>query len=220
MDYFIPQANVNTPLKYKPRMAVTDDGQEKYPSGLFSLGIMGAFPEMGKKLQRASEPVIDSFKDGELLAWLSQFGIGNSFLKKAVEVEEYPYYQLVDIKEILKEHVKSGLVLDFRDLEAYEYKEDYEPYGGVAFFVTDAKKNLKVEWLVTPMTTKKTLPQEKNQAFRRAEAMLISSLYFSVIAGKHLAEIHMTYNLLEVAAHNAFDVKLNQHGLGGGEEFK
>lgn len=51
--------------------------------------------------------------------------------------------------------------------------------------------------------------KEMNQAYRQAESMITASLYFSVIAGKHLAQIHMTYNLLEVTAHNSFDVFLN-----------
>jgi len=36
---------------------------------------------------------------------------------------------------------------------------------------------------------------------------VLASLYYQVISGKHLAEIHMTYNLVEVAMHNAFDVQ-------------
>jgi len=37
--------------------------------------------------------------------------------------------------------------------------------------------------------------------------MILASMYFQVISGKHLAEIHMTYNLLEVVFHNAFDAQ-------------
>ena len=216
MDYFIPQANVNAPLDNKLRLAINDGGQDKYPSGLFQLGVMEDFPAMGKSLQRAPKPAVDAYKKGELLAWLVQYGIGNSFLKRAVQTDSYPFYQLIEETN----GKEPGMVLDFRELESYEYKKDYEPYGGVAFFtVNKASKTLQVEWLVAPRGTTKILHKEKNGTYRRAESMIMSTLYFSVIAGKHLAEIHMTYNLLEVAAHNSFDVKLNEHGDGGSDSF-
>ena len=43
--------------------------------------------------------------------------------------------------------------------------------------------------------------------FRFAESLVIASMYFTIISGKHLAEIHMTFNLLEVTLHNAFDAQ-------------
>ena len=222
LDYFIPQAKATAPLANKPRLTITDDGQDKYPSGLFHIGLMKDFPDVGKSLQRCPEPAIDAFKEGpHLIAWLSQYGIGNVFLKKAVQTKVYPFYELVEIDELgastppRPTTCDDGLVLDFRDLEEYEYKEDYEPYGGIAFCTVDESKNLKLAWLVTPRSTRQILPQEKTQAFRRAESMIVSSLYFSVIAGKHLSNIHMTYNLLEVAAHNSFDVKLNENRASG-----
>ena len=200
-------------------MGVQDDGQDKYPSGLFHLGLLEGFPEIGKSLQRCPQPAIDAYREGQLLAWLCQYGIGNSFLKKSVETSTYPFFKLVDPSEDCAGET-TGLVLDFRELEGYDYKEDYEPYGGVAFLtINSAAKKLELSWVVTPRTEVKILLKEKNQAFRRAESMLLSSLYFSVIAGKHLAEIHMTYNLLEVAAHNSFDVALNKYGPSGSESF-
>lgn len=217
MDYFIPQADVDAPLVNKPRIPAKDDGQDQYPSILFNTGLMEQFPAMGKTLQRCPKPAVTAYKEGKLLPWLCQYGIGNTFLKKAVETEQYPFFELVGIEEETNGK-ETGLVVDFRDLEDYEYKEDYEPYGGVAFFGFD-DKNLCLRWLITPRTQRKVEVNEKTHAFRRAESMIISSLYFSVIAGKHLAEIHMSYNLLEVAAHNSFDVALNEYGPRGDESF-
>jgi len=212
LDYFIPQADVNKSIKNKPRLAVTSDGEDAYPSGLFNIGLMKEFPEMGKHLQRCPQPAIDAFKSGEILAWLCQYGIGNTFLKAAVEKTEYPFYEEVDVNATNCTE-PTGFVLDFRYLESYEYKEDYEPYGGIAYFTVNKKDGtLKTTWLVTPREKSVVLPTSEgvqNQAYRRAEAMIYATLHFAVIAGKHLAHIHMTYNLLEVTAHNSFDVKLN-----------
>jgi hypothetical protein len=223
LDYFIPQADVNKSIKNKPRLSITSDGQNSYPSGLFNIGLMKEFPELGKNLQRCPEPAIDAFRDGEILAWLCQYSIGNPFLKAAEETNEYPFYKLVDDdivndaktdsdkSKAMVEQEKSGFVLDFRYMEGYDYKKDYEPYGGVAFFKINKKENvLKTAWLITPREKTQIIPKEKNQAYRRAEVMINATLHFAVIAGKHLAHIHMTYNLLEVTAHNSFDVKLNQ----------
>ena len=98
MDLIIPQANINTPIKNKPRLAVTDDGQEHYPSALFSMsdwmpfGIgLKDFPAMGRHLQKCPENMIDAYKQGEILSFLCQYGIGNVFLKKAVETDTYPF---------------------------------------------------------------------------------------------------------------------------------
>ena len=85
-----------------------------------------------------------------------------------------------------------GFVLDFRKLEAFENKDDYEPYGGVAYFELGQNKCLKLKWVIAPRAMVKILVDKKSGLFRRAEAMILSSLYFSVVAGKHLAEIHMT----------------------------
>jgi len=180
LDYFIPQADVDAPLETKPRMSITDDGQDKYPSGLFNLGLMKDFPEMGKNLQQCPQPAIDAFREGQLLAWLCQYGIGNAFLKKGVETSEYPFFKLVDPKDDASGCEQSGLVLDFRDLEAYQYKEDYEPYGGVAFFSVNCSctvKEMKLSWVVTPRTKSKIMVKEKNQAFRRPESMILASLF-------------------------------------------
>ena len=196
LDRFFPQANVDTPLEYKVRLGVTEDGQERYPSNLFSLPILN-FPAMGKTLQYAPQPAVDSFKDGQYLAYLAQYGIGNTFLKRAKETTTYPFFELVtsDSNHHGKhghENDTPGLVIDFRHLEEYEEKEDYEPYGGIAYFVVNKNKNLELKWVVAPRTEYKTAVQKKAAVFRRAEAMIVSSLYFSVVAGKHLAEIHMT----------------------------
>ena len=91
LDRFLPQANIETPLKYKVRLGVAEDGQKWYPSDVFSFPIF-QFPTMGKKLQYAPQPAVDSFKEGQYLAYLCQFGIGNTFLKRATETASYPFF--------------------------------------------------------------------------------------------------------------------------------
>ena len=46
-----------------------------------------------------------------------------------------------------------------------------------------------------------------NGAFRHAEDIILASLYYYVVSGKHLVEIHMGLNLVEIALFNAFDAK-------------
>ena len=144
------------------------------------------FPVMGKNLQKSPQPAVESFKEGQILAYLCQYGIGNTFLQCAVETDSYPFFELAEA-----DGESVGFVVDFRHLEAYEVKADYEPYGGVAFFDL-ANKSLRLKWLITPRTQFKTALDKKGGTFRRAEAMILSTLYFAVVAGKHLAEIHMT----------------------------
>jgi hypothetical protein len=161
--------------------------------------------------------MVDAFKAGKLLPYLCQYGIGTSFLLMAKETAAYPYFELTAeetdeepfyILHPLSGDEKTGLVLDFRGLEPYEPKPDYEPYGGIAFFTFD-ESELKLEWVVAPRTTMKITPNPVSGTFRRAESMIVSSIYFQTVVGKHLVEIHMTFNLLEVALHNAFDYDQN-----------
>jgi hypothetical protein len=50
------------------------------------------------------------------------------------------------------------------------------------------------------------VPVDPNSAtFRHAEDLVLASIYFYVVSGKHLVEIHMGLNLVEVALFNAFD---------------
>jgi hypothetical protein len=124
-DYFIPQADVNKSIKNKPRLSIASNGQTSYPSGLSNIGLLEGFPEMGKNLQRCPQPAFDAFRDGETLAWLCQYNIGNPFLKTADETSEYPFFRLVNVgtandvnldpdKSRGVEEKKSGFVLDFR----------------------------------------------------------------------------------------------------------
>lgn len=158
----------------------------------------------------------DAFKEGRLLSFLCQYGIGACFLQMAEEIDTYPYFKLTvtetdDANPNYNDldPATTGLVLDFRDLEFYETKPDYEPYGGIAFFKID-DRGLNLEWVVTPKTQIKTMTNPMSGTFRRAESMIVSSIYFKTVVGKHLVEIHMTFNLLEVALHNAFDYDLNK----------
>jgi hypothetical protein len=206
LDLIFPQTIVSTPLHAKERLKVWETGHRYYPSSLFSSAPQ--FPVMGRTLQDAPAPMVDAYKQGDILPYLCQYGLGNRYLKRAIPKDEYPYFD----SESPAGKAGVFMVLDFRYLEHYENKEDYEPYGGVAFFriesTSDGNK-LKLVWVIEPRTIIKTRASLNNGTYRRVESMIVASLYFAVIAGKHLAELHMSYNLLEVALHNAFDYGLN-----------
>jgi hypothetical protein len=185
LDHFTPQANVNIPLKDKPRMRVWSDGSDIYPK-IYTRKIFGfSLPIPNFKI--TPPPAIEAYKKGQLLAYLAESGIANPFLKKAPDRPGY-------------------LMMDFRHLENYETKPDYESYGGVAYFrVNSEKKCLELTSVIGPKDNKEILPNPMDASYRHAESMVTASMYFMVISGKHLAHIHMTYNLLEVVLHNAFD---------------
>ena len=99
-------------------------------------------------------------------------------------------------------------MIDLRYLEQYETKADYLPYGGVALFqINEQKAQLELTALIAPQSDTVISANPKNPNFRQAEQQLLASLYYAVISGKHLAEIHMSYNLVEVSMHNAFDAQ-------------
>jgi hypothetical protein len=187
LDHFSPQANVNIPLKDKVRMNIWSDGSDIYPK-IYTKTLFG-YSLPVPKFKITPPPVIDAYKKGQLFAYLAEFGIANPFLKKAAD--------------------KPGhLVIDFRFLEKYETKADYESYGGKAYFkVNSEKKRLELTSVIAPHTDEEILPNPMDATFRRAESMVLASMYYQVISGKHLADIHMTYNLMEVVLHNAFDAQ-------------
>ncbi len=187
MDHFFPQADLTVPLSKKPRMKVWSDGKDIYPR-IYTRKLFGLSLPI-PKFKITPPPVIDAYKEGQLLAYLAEYGIANPFLKKAPDREGY-------------------LMMDFRFLEKYVEKPDYEPYGGVAYFkVNSEKKRLELTSIIEPRTNIELKPNVMDASFRRAESMITASMYFQVISGKHLADIHMTYNLLEVVFHNAFDAQ-------------
>ena len=100
------------------------------------------------------------------------------------------------------------MTLDLRFLEVYETRPDYERYGGQAFFHIDvAAKCLVLDSVIGPESRIELVADPHDASFRRAEAMIIASLYYYTISTKHLVEIHMIHNLVEVAMHNAFDAQ-------------
>ncbi|EDM68442.1 hypothetical protein PE36_03421 [Moritella sp. PE36] len=189
LDHYLPQANVKIPLTNKKRMAIWSDGSEYWP-GLFTKKIFGLHLPDGGKMDTAPEPVIAAFKEGQLLGYLAESGVASPFLKPAPEMGE------------------GILTIDFSFLENYETKSDYESYGGAAYFkVNSTKQRLELISVVAPHTTDVLPVDPRSPSFRRAESLVLASMYYQVISGKHLAEIHMTYNLVEVAMHDAFEAQ-------------
>ncbi len=190
LDHFFPQAKVEIPLKNKPRLPIWSDGEEFWPN-LFTKNIFGlTIPEYGGHMEKTPEPVIQAYKEGQLLAYLTEFGVANTFAKACPE--KGPGY----------------LVSDFTFLERYETKEDYESYGGKAYFkVNGETERLELISVVAPNTDQEIPTDPNDGTFRYAESLILASMYYQVISGKHLAEIHMTYNLVEVAMHNSFDAQ-------------
>lgn len=188
MDHFFPQANLNIPLKDKPRMNIWSNGADIYPQ-IFLKKIFG-YTIPGRSLEATPEPAIKAFKKGQLLAYLAESGVANTFVRP------------------LPERGEGALVMDFRFLEKYETKADYEPYGGMAYLrVNSDSEQLELVAVVAPHASEEIAADPMDPAFRHAESLVLASLYYQVISGKHLAEIHMTYNLVEVALHNAFDAQ-------------
>jgi len=189
LDHYLPQANVKIPLASKKRMAIWSDGSEYWPS-LFQKKIFGLHLPDGGLMDKTPEPAIAAFKEGQLLAYLAESGVASPFLKPAPEMGE------------------GMLMIDFRFLENYETKPDYESYGGAAYFkVNSVKQRLELISVVAPHMSEMLPADPRSPSFRRAESLVLASMYYQVISGKHLAEIHMTYNLVEVAMHDAFDAQ-------------
>jgi hypothetical protein len=183
-DHNFPQANSTLALVDKPRLEIWSSGANYWPGifrkKLFGLTLPNPEPEV------APPAAIAAYKAGQELAYLCESGVGATMLARGEKPGE--------------------LVLDLRFLDIYETKPDYEPYGGQAFFYIDAKaERLVLRSVIAQRTTREIAANPDDATFRRAEAMIIASLYYYVVSGKHLAEIHMTYNLLEVAMYNAFD---------------
>ncbi|MCX7553692.1 hypothetical protein OS175_07360 [Marinicella sp. S1101] len=186
LDHVIPQSNVNTPLADKQRMAIWSDGRDFWPK-FFSRKLFGyTLPDRGH-FETTPEPVIKAFKEGQLLAYLVESGVGSPFLTA---------------------REGGGLEVDFSYLEHFETKADFEAYGGGAHFaINNDLKKLQLTAVVAPSSGKVISANPHDPEFRAVEAQVLASLYYEVISGKHLAEIHMTYNLVEVTMHNAFDVQ-------------
>lgn len=188
LDHVFPQADSNVPLSIKPRMNIWSNGSDIYPR-IYTKKIFGYSLPI-QHFKKTPEPALEAFKKGQLLAYLGEFGIANPFLKPAPNKE------------------KGTLVMDFRFLEKYETKPDYESYGGMAYFkVNSQEKKLELISVVAPNTTQELIVNTMDPTYRRAESMVLASMYYQVISGKHLAGIHMIYNLVEAVLHNAFDAQ-------------
>jgi hypothetical protein len=185
-DHNFPQANSQLALADKPRLEIWSSGSNYWP-GIYRKKLFGM--ELPQREPEVAPPAaIAAYKAGQELAYLCESGVGTTMLARGRSEGE--------------------LMLDLRFLEIYETKPDYEPYGGQAFFAIDSKaKCLVLRSVIGPRTNIEITANPDDATFRRAEAMIIASLYYYVVSGKHLAEIHMTYNLVEVAMYNAFDVQ-------------
>lgn len=186
LDHVFPQSNTKTANTQKPRLAIWSDGQDVFPA-IYRKKILG-LSVPGQRLDPTPETAIEAYKEGQLLAFLAESGVANPFLKKG--------------------KTPGMLIMDFRFLEQYETKPDFEPYGGVAHLkINDDKQRIELLSICPPKSKDSILVNPDDASFRHAERQFIASMYFYVISGKHLAEIHMTYNLVEAAMHNAFDAQ-------------
>jgi hypothetical protein len=186
LDNYLPQTDISVPLKDKRRLKPWEDGSQYWPAFYDSTHLGFSIPGMGPAQTPAA--VISAFKEGQLLAHLAESGYASALLEKA------------------KGEVEGTLVIDLRDLEASETKPDYEGYGGLAYFKPCAEtQRLKLISVVAPRTTTRVFVDPRDPVFRKVERLVGASMHFRIVVQKHLGEIHMNYNLLEVALHNAFD---------------
>jgi hypothetical protein len=185
-DHNFPQADSQRALADKPRLEIWSSGANYWP-GIYRKKIFGlTLPDPEPPV--APPAAIEAYKAGQQLAYLCESGVGSTMLARGQREGE--------------------LVLDLRFLDSYETKPDYESYGGQAIFYIDAKaERLVLRSVIAPHTTLEIAANPDDATFRRAEAMVVASLYYYVVSGKHLSEIHMTYNLVEVAMYNAFDAQ-------------
>ena len=195
VNRFFPFADTRVPLSNKPRLNVWSDGTEYWPWWLLQriyLPRLGYFSieagVRGPGFQKTPALAVEHFQRGQLLAYLVEFGIGNAFLKRG-------RFQDQDVLE-----------LDLSFLESYPTKTDYEPYGGNAYYVIDEEqRRLKLIGIRVPRSNTFVEANPYDATFLRGQAMISASLYFYVVSGKHLVEIHMGLNLVEIAMLNGFD---------------
>ena len=194
---WFPFAKIDTPISQKPRMEVWSDGSHYWPGWLerkIWLPGLGRFEIQsgvrGPGFQPTPELAVDAYKEGQLLAYLVEYGIAGSFI------------------EAEKRGKKTVFKLDFSFLEKYETKPDYESYGGKAYLeINDDRQCFEVISVCGPGSDVEIPVSPDDSSFRHAEDQILASLYFYVVSGKHLVEIHMGLNLVEIALFNAFDAK-------------
>tara|TARA_R110002049_G_scaffold46487_1_gene135214 strand:- start:178151 stop:179632 length:1482 start_codon:yes stop_codon:yes gene_type:complete len=192
-----PIANIDVPLRLKPRMEPWSDGSNYWPKQFLKriyLPTLGWFSiesgVRGPGFQRTPPTAIDAYSRGQLLAFLVEYGIAGTFIQPVVR------------------DGKQAFVMDLTFFEKYETKSDYEPYGGKAYFeIDDANRCLELTAVQAPQSDVELAVDPSDARFRHAEDMILATVYFHVVSGKHLVEIHMGLNLVEIALFNSFDAK-------------
>lgn len=192
-----PIANLDVPLSQKPRMEPWSDGSHYWPKQFLKriyLPRLGWFSiesgVRGPGFQPTPNTAIDAYHRGQLLAYLVEYGIAGTFV------------------EPVTRNGKAALMMELRFFEKYETKPDYESYGGAAFFeIDDASRCLKLTHVRAPHSDVEIAVDPADAVFRHVENMVLATVYFYVVSGKHLVEIHMGLNLIEIALFNSFDAK-------------
>ncbi|QDV81761.1 DUF3488 domain-containing protein [Planctomycetes bacterium TBK1r] len=192
-----PIANIDVPLRLKPRMQPWTDGHDHWPNQFLQrvyLPRLGWFSiesgVRGPGFQPTPQTAIEAYKNGQLLAFLVEYGIAGTFIQP------------------INRDGRQAFVMDLSRLEKYATKSDYESYGGMAYFVIDdAERCMNLTHVVAPHSDVELAVDPTDARFRHAEDMILASVYFYVVSGKHLVEIHMGLNLVEVALFNSFDAK-------------
>lgn len=192
-----PIANIDVPLRLKPRMLPWSDGSNYWPKQFLKriyLPTLGWFSiesgVRGPGFQSTPPTALDAYSRGQLLAFLVEYGIAGTFIQP------------------ITRNGKQSFVMDLSFFEKYETKADYESYGGVAYLeIDDAKRCLKLTHIQAPNSDIELAVDPTDTRFRHAEDMILATVYFYVVSGKHLVEIHMGLNLVEVALFNSFDAK-------------
>lgn len=192
-----PIANIDVPLRLKPRMEPWSDGSNYWPKQFLKriyLPTLGWFSiesgVQGPGFQPTPPTAIDAYSRGQLLAFLVEYGIAGAFIEPVVR------------------DGKQAFVMDLTFFEKYETKADYEPYGGKAYFeIDDDNRCLTLTHVQPPKSDIELAVDPTDARFRHAEDMILATVYFYVVSGKHLVEIHMGLNLIEVALFNSFDAK-------------
>ena len=197
VNQYFPFADISVPIRQKPRMEPWSDGSQYWPKWLIKrvyVPRLGWFSiesgVRGPGIQSTPDKAVEAYGDGQLLAYLVEYGIAGAFIKP------------------VDDNGQTRFILDLRFLEVYETKPDYESYGGAAYFeIDDVNHCLRLTEVQAPKSTLKIKANPFDPTFRHAEDMILASIYFYVVSGKHLVEIHMGLNLVEVALFNSFDAR-------------
>lgn len=196
LDQYMPQARVSEPLTNKPRIRM-DVTPDYYIPSLVKTKMI----EMPMGIPQALK---DAANSGADIAWLVLHGHISPMLRKMPPTEELGR----DYRTANEEGCTHVVDLDY--MSKYETHPDFISYGGKAFF-TATTDELALKFLTLPGEDTLIKAKLHDGAYEKARMAFLATTSVTVVAGYHLAGIHMMYDLVSVALFNAFDHRSAVH---------